>query len=124
MKIVNKAFFALCVVLPLAAGAQTNTPRVDQREVNQEARIQQGAASGSLTQKETMRLENGQQRVQNMEMQAKADGVVSKQERHRFHHAQEVQSRHVYKQKHDRQHDYNHNGRNDHRPLLPFRVGQ
>jgi hypothetical protein len=116
MKIVNKAFFALCVVLPLAAGAQTNTPRVDQREANQEARIQQGAASGSLTQKETMRLENGQQRVQNMEMQAKADGVVSKQERHQLHHAQEVQSRHVYKQKHDRQHDYNHNGRNDHRP--------
>ena len=111
MKIVNKAFFALCVVLPLAAGAQTNTPRVDQREANQVARIQQGAASGSLTQKETMRLENGQQRVQNMEMQAKADGVVSKQERHQLHHAQEVQSRHVYKQKHDRQHDYNHNGR-------------
>ena len=104
MKIVNKAFFALCVVLPLAAGAQTNTPRVDQREANQEARIQQGAASGSLTQKETMRLENGQQRVQNMEMQAKADGVVSKQERHQLHHAQEGQSRHVYKQKHDRQH--------------------
>ena len=116
MKIVNKAFFALCVVLPLAAGAQTNTPRVDQREANQVARIQQGAASGSLTQKETMRLDNGQQRVQNMEMQAKADGVVSKQERHQLHHAQEVQSRHVYKQKHDRQHDYNHNGRNDHRP--------
>ena len=116
MKIVNKAFVALCVMLPLVAGAQTNTPRVDQREVNQEVRIQQGVASGSLTQKETMRLENGQQRVQNMETQAKADGVVTKQERSKLHHAQDVQSQHIYNQKHDRQHDTNHNGRNDHRP--------
>ncbi len=116
MKIVNKAVFALCVMLPLAAGAQTNTPRVDQRESNQEARIQQGVTSGSLTQKETMRLENGQQRVQSMEAQAKSDGVVSKQERHQLHHAQDVQSQRIYNQKHDRQHDYNHNGRNYHRP--------
>jgi len=116
MKIVNKAVFALCVMLPLAAGAQTNTPRVDQRESNQEARIQQGVTSGSLTQKETMRLENGQQRVQSMEAQAKSDGVVSKQERHQLHHAQDVQSQRIYNQKHDRQHDYKHNGRNDHRP--------
>lgn len=116
MKIVKKALFALCVMLPLVAGAQTNMPRVDQREANQETRIQQGAASGSLTQKETMRLENGQQRVQNMEAQAKSDGVVSKQERRQLHHAQDVQSRHIYNQKHDRQHDFNHNGRNDHRP--------
>lgn len=114
MKIVRNAFFTLCVVLPLAAVAQTNTPRVDQRGVNQQARIQQGAASGSLTQKEAARLENGQQHVQNMEAKAKSDGVVSQQEKGRLHHAQEVQSRHVYKQKHDRQHDYNHNGRNDH----------
>jgi hypothetical protein len=116
MKIVNQAFFAFCLVLPLAAGAQTNTPRVDQREANQEARIQQGAVSGSLTQKEIRRLENGQQRVQNMELQAKSDGVVTRQERSRLDQAQDVQSRHIYNQKHDRQHDYNHNGRNDHRP--------
>lgn len=116
MKIINKALFALCVMLPLAAGAQTNTPRVDQREANQSARIQQGATSGSLTQKETMRLENGQQRVQNLEAQAKSDGVVTKQERGQVHRAQEVQSRRIYDQKHDRQSDHNHNGRNDRRP--------
>jgi hypothetical protein len=27
-----------------------------------------------------------------------------------------VQSDRIYRQKHDLQHDYNHNGRNDHRP--------
>lgn len=116
MSIVNKTLLALCVVLPLTAGAQTNTPRVDQREANQEARIQQGVASGSLTGNEAKRLENGQQRVQNMEAQAKSDGVVTKQERAKLHHAQDAQSQRVFRQKHDRQHDYNHNGRNDHRP--------
>mgnify|MGYP003464498738 FL=1 len=108
-----KPLVALCVLLPMAVFAQTNTPRIDQREVNQEARIQQGASSGSLTQRETARLENGQQHVQNIEMRAKADGVVTRQERGRMHHAQEVQSQHIYNQKHDRQHDFNHNGRVD-----------
>lgn len=108
-----KPLVALCALLPMAAFAQTNTPRVDQREANQEARIQQGASSGSVTQRETARLGNGQQHVQNMETRAKADGVVTHQERQHMHHAQNVQSRHIYNQKHDRQHDFNHNGRVD-----------
>jgi len=35
---------------------------------------------------------------------AKADGVVTNQERARISHAQDVQSRHIYRQKHDAQH--------------------
>lgn len=111
-----KAIAVLGLFLPVLVLAQTATPRVDQRQVNQEARIQQGVASGSLTQQETMRLEKGQLHVQNVETKAKSDGVVTQQERHRLHHAQEVQSDRIYRQKHDRQHDYNHNGRNDHLP--------
>lgn len=112
----TQAVAVLGLLLPLLAMAQANTPRVDQRQVNQEARIQQGVASGSLTSNETMRIENGQTHVQNMETKAKSDGIVTQQERHRLHHAQEVQSDRIYRQKHDLQHDYNHNGRNDHRP--------
>jgi uncharacterized membrane protein YebE (DUF533 family) len=108
------AVLGLC--LPVLAMAQAATPRVDQRQINQEARIQQGVASGSLTPNETMRLENGQTHVQNMETKAKSDGVVTQQERQKLHHAQEVQSKRIYHEKHDFQHDYNHNGRNDHRP--------
>jgi uncharacterized membrane protein YebE (DUF533 family) len=84
--------------------AQTNTPVVDQRQANQEARIQQGVASGALTGREAARLERGQQRVENMEAAAKADGVVTKRERAQLQHAQNVQSRHIAAQKHDRQH--------------------
>lgn len=110
-----KTVAVLGLFLPVLAMAQANTPRVDQREANQEARIQQGVASGSLTQKEATQLEKGQTHVQNMEAKAKSDGVVTQQERQRLHHAQDVQSDRIYRQKHDRQHDYNHNGRNDHR---------
>jgi len=112
MKIV-KTIAILSLVLPALAFAQANTPRVDQRQANQEQRIDQGVASGSLTQREANRLDRGQQHVDNMENRAKSDGVVTRGERARLHQAQEVQSRRIYAQKHDRQHDYNHNGRVD-----------
>ncbi len=105
------AVLGLC--LPVLAMAQAATPRVDQRQINQAARIDQGTASGSLTQRETARLDQGQQRVGNIEAQAKADGVVTRQERAHLHHAQEVESHRIYAQKHDRQHDFNHDGRVD-----------
>lgn len=108
-----KMLAAIALSLPVLAFAQANTPRVDQRQANQEQRIDQGVASGSLTPREANRLERGQQRVDNIENRAKADGVVTRQERVRLHQAQDVQSRRIYAQKHDRQHDYNHNGRVD-----------
>lgn len=108
-----KAIAVLCAILPVAAFAQTNTPRVDQREARQEARIDQGAASGSLTQREAARLDRGQRHIDNMESRAKSDGVVTGQERKRLDHAQNVQNRHIRAEKHDRQHDYNHDGRKD-----------
>lgn len=89
------------------------TPRVDQRSIHQEQRIEQGVASGSLTASEANRLERGQQHVDNMEARAKSDGVVTRQERLRLHEAQNVQSGRIDRQKHDRQHDFNHNGRVD-----------
>ncbi|MDP3539259.1 MAG: hypothetical protein Q8S26_11225 [Azonexus sp.] len=108
-----KAVVAIALSLPVLAFAQANTPRVDQRQANQEQRIDQGVASGRLTQREANRLEHGQQRVDNMENRAKSDGVVTRHERSRLHQVQDTQSRHIYNQKHDRQHDYNHNGRTD-----------
>ena len=110
MKIV-KTLAVLSLVLPAIAFAQANTPLVDQRQANQERRIDQDVASGSLTN----RLDRGQDRVDNMENRAKSDGVVTRGERARMHQAQDRQSARIYRQKHDRQHDYNHNGRVDRR---------
>lgn len=106
----------LATLLSLGAGAvfaQANTPGVDQRQANQERRIDQGVASGALTPREANRLEAGQARVNRMENRAKADGVVTGAERARLQQAQDVQSARIYRQKHDAQHDFNHNGRVD-----------
>lgn len=108
-------FAALILCAPLLAFAQ-GTPGVDQRQANQEQRIQQGVQSGSLTPREAARLERGQEHVQNLEDKAKADGKVTPRERARLQHAENVQSRRIYNEKHDRQHDFNHNGRVD-RPV-------
>lgn len=94
---------ALATVVSIPAFAQANTPGIDQRQLNQEQRIDQGIASGQLNQRETARLERGQDRVDNMENRAKADGVVTGRERARIQHAQNVESKRIYRQKHDRQ---------------------
>jgi hypothetical protein len=80
-----------------------STPRIDKRQAEQEKRIQQGEKSGQLNRKEAARLEKGQAHVQKMENKAVADGKVTKKERARIEHAQDVQSKKIYREKHDKQ---------------------
>ena len=104
MKLVRLVTLLAAAGLALPATAQTqSTPRVDQRQANQERRIEQGVKSGSLTEKEAARLDKGQAHVQKMENKAVADGKVTKKERARLEHAQDNQSRKIYRQKHDKQ---------------------
>ncbi len=98
-----KRIVALFAAVALPVAAQTSTPRVDQRQANQEARIQQGVQSGALTGKEAAKLEKGQDKVQAKETKAKADGKVTARERARLAKAQDKQSRKIARQKHDRQ---------------------
>ncbi len=85
------------------AASTPATPRVDQREANQQARIAQGAASGQLTPKETNRLEKEQAMVNKAEANAKADGTVTRHERRRLHRLQDSASKDIHHQKHDTQ---------------------
>jgi len=94
---------ALAATLTLPAFAQADTPGIDQRQMNQERRIDQGIASGQLTAREALRLERGQERIDRMEDRAKADGVVTARERARIQHAQNIESRRIWREKHDRQ---------------------
>jgi hypothetical protein len=97
-------FVALAAAIALPAAAQTqSTPRIDQRQANQERRIERGEKSGALTEKEAARLDKGQARVQKMEDKAVADGKVTKRERVALEKAQDRQSRRIYRQKHDKQ---------------------
>ena len=107
MKATATMMALMIAALPGFALAQssgtTSTPRIDQRQAEQQKRIDQGVKSGQLNQKEAARLEKGQQHVQKMEDKAMADGKMTKMERKRIEHAQDVQSKKIYREKHDKQ---------------------
>jgi hypothetical protein len=107
MSSLKRIWIALALTtLPVLAFAQsdtTSTPRIDKRQANQERRIEQGAQSGALTQKETAKLDKGQTHVQRMENKAVADGKVTAKERRHIEHAQDKQSKKIYHEKHDNQ---------------------
>jgi hypothetical protein len=86
-----------------AAQAGPDTPRVDARQAHQQARIADGVADGSLTRPEARHLQKQQRHIRHAERHAKADGVVTAQERHRLHRLQDRASRHIHHQKHDSQ---------------------
>ncbi len=83
--------------------AQTATPRATQRQVNQQARINQGRASGELTPRETAGLEVQQAKIRHDKRVAKSDGVVTPRERMKLHREQKRANKNIAIQKHDRQ---------------------
>jgi len=96
----------LIAALPALAFARSTpaTPGTDQRQANQERRIEQGVKSGELTRREAARLEKGQAKVRRMEARAKADGAVTAKERRQITREQNKQSKRIAREKHDAQH--------------------
>ncbi|HYM33969.1 MAG TPA: hypothetical protein VET48_01170 [Steroidobacteraceae bacterium] len=72
-----------------------------QRNVNQQARIEQGLQSGALTNHEAGKLERGQARVDRTEANAAADGHVGPAEQARVQRKENRQSRRIFREKHD-----------------------
>ena len=102
-----KAVFNItAITFAFAASSYADTPKIDNREAKQEQRIDQGIRSGALTPKEEAKLDAGQARVQRMEEQAKADGHVTKHERKRINHEQNVQSKKIHDMKHNAAHTH------------------
>lgn len=79
------------------------TPRIDQRQVNQQKRIDQGVASGQLNARESRRLDKREAKIAADEAKARSDGKVTKAERRHLRHEENRASRAIYRQKHDRQ---------------------
>jgi hypothetical protein len=94
---------ALSVALSGVAFAQTAAEQDQQRNVNQQQRIEQGLKSGELSTKEAGRLEREQQHVERMEARTLKDGQISAGEQLRLDKAQNAASADIYKQKHDAQ---------------------
>jgi hypothetical protein len=102
----KKILFAVSAMTLLMAGmafAEAETPVVDQRQMNQEQRIDQGIESGQLNEREGNRMNRQQERINKMEDRAKSDGVMTKRERARIGAAQNRASHHIAREKHDRQ---------------------
>jgi len=89
------------VAVAFSASAQTATPNIDLRQANQQARIEQGKATGTLSKREAARMEAGQAKVQGMKQAAAADGKVTRAERKAIQKEQNKQSRRIHRQKHD-----------------------
>jgi len=103
MKRMLLAVSGMTLLMSGLAFAQAETPRIDERQTNQEQRIDQGIASGQLNEREANRLNKQQEHIKKMEDRAKSDGVMTKKERARIVAAQDRASRHIAREKHDRQ---------------------
>ncbi len=84
-----------------SAFAGTNDPVIQQREVNQQSRIDQGIRSGELTPREAGRLEAQQAKIQQDEARMKADGNLTPRERTKLTREQNRASRDIYRKKHN-----------------------
>ena len=85
------------------AAPEPTTPKVDQRQINQQKRIDQGVASGALTSKEAANLDKRQDKIAADEAAAKADGKVTRAERRKLQREENRSSAAIKRQKHDRQ---------------------
>lgn len=79
----------------------TRTPRVSARQHRQSQRISQGVNRGELTRSETKELIKGQKETSRMKKNAKADGVVTMEERKEIRQKQNEESNKIYEEKHD-----------------------
>jgi hypothetical protein len=81
---------------------QPRVNEVNQRLDNQQARINQGLANGTMTGKQAARDEAHDTNIAKRESadEAKHNGHLTKGEQHRLNRSENRNSRHIYRQKH------------------------
>lgn len=82
--------------------AQSNY-EIEQRDRNEQARIDRGVQSGQLTPREAERLQGQRAQIERLEQRARADGTLTRNERARIDGAQDRLSRDIRRESHDRQ---------------------
>jgi len=109
MKLASFAFATALAFAPAVLFAQTATtttttpPTINQRKVDQQDRIGQGVKSGQLTAGETSHLEHQEAGINKEEssMRAQDNGKLTGQDRKTINHQQNVESKHIYRDKHN-----------------------
>ncbi len=102
---IKKIFLILVLIVAafFSAQAQTGTPKVKERQVNQQVRIRQGVQQGDLNRVEQARLQKQQRSINRQKKVAKSDGIVTRKERASIHKRQSNASLRIYRQKNDGQ---------------------
>ena len=75
--------------------------RIEYRESRQLTRIERGIQDGSLNRREAAHLLRGEARIARMDQRAEADGHLSRWKRHRIWHAQNEESRQIWRDRHN-----------------------
>ena len=86
-----------------AARTRNRCTTIDQRQDYQQDRIEHGIRDGQITSSEARRLEQGERAIDRAQARARADGVVTQQERARIDRMTDREGREIYRQSHDRQ---------------------
>jgi hypothetical protein len=85
----------------LQINAQSATPGINKTQKNQQTRIREGVRSGELTKSETRKLEKQQVHIQRDKKIAKADGIVTINERKHIRSEQAIASGNIFRKKHN-----------------------
>jgi len=88
MKRVLFVVTAMALLVNGMAYVEAETPVIDQRQTNQEQRIDQSVASGQLNKRAANRPNKQQKHINKVEGRAKSDGVVTEKDRARISEAQ------------------------------------
>ncbi len=94
-------FLAVAIVMGAFITSASAQQTIHQKSKHERHRIAQGVKSGELTKAETANLVKGQKEVHQEVKAAKADGVVTKDERKDIKQDQRQQSRKIYRKKHN-----------------------
>ena len=92
-----------CMFVVATAFAADNDPGIQQREVNQQNRINQGIQSGQLTPGEAGKLEAQQARIKQREarMAARDNGNLTARDKAKLTREQNRASKNIYRKKHN-----------------------
>lgn len=93
----------VCMFAVAPSIAANNDPGIDQRETNEQNRINQGVQSGQLTPRETGKLEAQQARITQREerMAARNNGNLTAKDKAKLTRQQNRASRNIYAKKHN-----------------------
>ena len=98
----NRSVLLMTGSLFLLSATPVLSADIQQREGNQEHRIEQGVKKGKLTPQEQERLKNQQEEVEKERQDAMEDGKLTKKEKQQIHHDQNKLGQDIHHKKHNK----------------------